>query len=84
MEFDPCQEKNSKTLESELEACIQSLANSADAERVKLLKTYISLKFKSRDITPDAKLGFELRDYIFKIDKDALHLLVALVACMKD
>lgn len=39
MEFDPCQEKNSKTLESELEACIQSLANSADAERVKLLKT---------------------------------------------
>jgi hypothetical protein len=60
MEFDPCQEKNSKTIESELASCIDLLKNSSDEERIKHLKTYISLKFKIKDFSTDNKLGFEL------------------------
>lgn len=37
-----------------------------------------------KEFSTDDKLGFELKDYIFKIDKDALHLFVALITCIKN
>jgi len=60
MEFDPDQEINSKTIETELNLCIDKLQESEESERIKLLKTYISLKFKLKNFQQDPKLGFEL------------------------
>jgi hypothetical protein len=39
MEFDPDQEINSKTIETELNLCIDKLQESTESERIKLLKT---------------------------------------------
>lgn len=60
MEFDPDQEANSKSIETELNLCIDKLIESTESDRIKLLKTYISLKFKLKNFQKDHKLGFEL------------------------
>lgn len=39
MEFDPDQEINSKTIETELNSCIDKLNDSSESDRIKLLKT---------------------------------------------
>jgi len=39
MEFDPDQEANSKSIETELNLCIDKLQESTEADRIKLLKT---------------------------------------------
>jgi len=83
MEFDPDQENNTKNvIDGELNNCIHKLKQASEIERIKLIKYYVSLKFKIKDFKPDEKLGFDIKEYIFKVDREATHLLVALVSCV--